>query len=158
MKQTEVSGMCQNRTEWNRIEQNVKKSTEGWWNKERNCLSVKGAFTQQHGCSSPWLKQSWMTYDSLSVSPWDVENVSTAFFAASSSEIAADSSSSIVWRPGPVEIFRFRDGIAARPAEGAEGGSSDVSSRESNRCNLRDMMWCILGNPSSLWTVIFKTV
>ena len=47
MKRTEVSGMCQNRTEWNGIERNVKKSAEGWWNKERNCLSVKGAFTQQ---------------------------------------------------------------------------------------------------------------
>ena len=47
MKRTEVSGMCQNRTEWNGIEWNVKKSAEGWWNKEINCLSVKGAFTQQ---------------------------------------------------------------------------------------------------------------
>ena len=46
MQRTGVSGMCQKRTEWNGIERNVKKSAEGWRNKERNCLSVKGAFTQ----------------------------------------------------------------------------------------------------------------
>ena len=41
----EVSGMYQNRTEWNGIEE---KSDEGWRNKERIYLSVKGAFTQQN--------------------------------------------------------------------------------------------------------------
>ena len=68
MKRTEVSGMYQNRMEWNGMEE---KLAEGWWNKERIYLSVKGAFTQHMICVIYWICLFYFYFQlPLTSDPW----------------------------------------------------------------------------------------